>query len=463
MAKIYIWFFLLINLSVGAQNSLPIAQPVRVGFRTIKAYDVTRSFDTTRTDSLRFRPVKIDLFYPAIVPPAHHPLPYGFFLNLYGLRINFNASADSAQQEGHALAAYWGYGLGIDSVNHLLEAATASYASAPPATGRFPLVLYCPGYNGMSYENLALLEQLAARGYVVASISSVGKYPGVMTMDSTDVIEQVQDARFARQYLQKKRSVISDKVAVIGYSWGGLAASIVAMKEPAIRAVVSLDGSENYTYGTEKADDANFNLIRQADYFTPATLHAPYLYISSGRESAEEPQDSVFVLASLLSTSEKQYVRLPGTTHEDFSYLPYLTTQLKKETSAAVSPYSLINHLVASWLDEFLQEKASFTDSLQRLAAQYPALLSLSQPEIKQSDRLPSFMLSGNVTDTTGKPLSYAAIGLVRGSQGTVSAENGSFSWQVYGASQTDTVRFSLLGYQTQDWPVRTVAQMAKA
>ncbi|GAB3554577.1 alpha/beta fold hydrolase [Spirosoma fluminis] len=462
MNKICVWLVLLVNLSVSAQSRLSTAQPVKVGFRTIKAYDTTRSFDTTHTDSLRFRPVKIDLFYPAIVQHNQKPLPYGFFFNLYGLRVNFKSSADSCRKEGYELAKYWSYGAGLDSVSYLLEATTNSYELAPQLTGRFPLVLYCPGYNGMSYENIALLEQLAASGYLVASVSSVGKFPGVMTMDSTDIIEQVQDARFARQYLQNVFSTIPEKVAVVGYSWGGLAASIVAMREPDIRAVISLDGSENYIYGTDKADDEHFNLIRQADYFTPSKLYAPYLYISSGREGTEEPEDSVFVMAAGITAPIKQYVRLLATAHEDFSYVPYLATQLKKDRAIALTAYPLIKRLVTNWLGEFIQSKPSFNDSLQRLLVQQSTLLTLSRPERRPLNRLPPFTLSGNLTDTIGKPLSYANIGIVRGSQGTVSRENGSFYWQTQGATQTDTVRFSLVGYQSQDWPVLKLIQMAK-
>lgn len=229
---VYRWlsFALLICLSANAQNRLSTKSPYKVGFRPLQAYDTQRSFDTTRTDSLRFRPVKIDLFYPATNQAEKAPLPYQFFLNLYAKRIDFHISADSCQKIGYDLARYYSQGLGLKSPARLSTLATQSYLSALLATGRFPLIIYCPGYNGMSYENIVLLEHLVQQGYCVAAISSVGKYPGYMTMDPVDILEQVQDARFVRRYLQQTLPILSSQVAVIGYSWGGLAASIPTSK-----------------------------------------------------------------------------------------------------------------------------------------------------------------------------------------------------------------------------------------
>jgi predicted acyl esterase len=100
--------------------------------------------------------------------------------------------------------------------------------------------------NAMSYENYPLFESLAKKGYVVASISSIGRYPGNMTMQLKDLREQIADAKFIKAYLMMHR-ICSGKAALIGYSWGGLAAILLAMEDPsAYRAVVSLNGSEAF-------------------------------------------------------------------------------------------------------------------------------------------------------------------------------------------------------------------------
>ena len=56
----------------------------------------------------------------------------------------------------------------------------------------------------MSYENYLLFESLVKNGFVVASVSSIGRYPGNMTMDVEDIREQINDAKFIINTLTKK-------------------------------------------------------------------------------------------------------------------------------------------------------------------------------------------------------------------------------------------------------------------
>jgi dienelactone hydrolase len=281
------------------------------------------------------------------------------------------------------LAAYFESGLGLPP-GTLRRLPTRSYPSVPPAPGLFPVVLYLPGYNGMSYENLPLLEGLAARGYLVVAVSSVGKYPGYMTMDPADIIEQVADARFAATFIRQSFPVASRRTAALGYSWGGLAATILAMQDSVahfpLRAVVSLDGNDRYYYGGDAAEDAQFTGIRQSAYFGPAALKAPYLYLGSGRESFEFPVDSVFVLAKATRAAAIRYLRLPGTRHEDFSGLPFLAGHRGGPPGKAARVYPAVGTLVAGWLDAFVRGKDTFADTLQALQRQDPSLLTAAEP-----------------------------------------------------------------------------------
>jgi hypothetical protein len=42
-------------------------------------------------------------------------------------------------------------------------------------------------FNGMSYENFTLFESLAKKGFIVVSVSSIGRFPGDMTMKKADL------------------------------------------------------------------------------------------------------------------------------------------------------------------------------------------------------------------------------------------------------------------------------------
>ena len=65
-------------------------------------------------------------------------------------------------------------------------------------------------FNGMSYENFSLFEALAKKGFIVVSISSIGRFPGDMTMKKADLMEQVNDA-VAALMAEAKLGVAKDK------------------------------------------------------------------------------------------------------------------------------------------------------------------------------------------------------------------------------------------------------------
>ena len=95
----------------------------------------------------------------------------------------------------------------------------------------------------MSYENFALFEALAKKGFVVVSISSIGRYPGDMTMKNEDLLEQVNDAIASLNTLKQSSNIDFSKIGIIGYSWGGLTGAILADKIPDISCLISFDGS----------------------------------------------------------------------------------------------------------------------------------------------------------------------------------------------------------------------------
>lgn len=433
------------------------AQAYQVGYQQLKRYDTARSFDTTRVDSLRFRPVQVDLFYPSNPASRTAALPYGYFLNAYGSRMNFGLSADSCRRVGAQLADYLRAGLQLNAADRLESLPTQSFLAAPMAPDSFPLLLYFPAYNGLSYENIVLLERLASQGYLVAAVSSVGRYPGYMTMDPVDIREQVADAQFVRRCLQQTGRIIPTQVAALGYSWGGLAATLLAMQTPPVQAVISLDGTDRYDYGEAAADDAQFSRIRRAAYFAPHCLNAPYLYLSSGREDQEFPVDSVYTLAT--SARATTYLRLPGTRHADFSCLPTLAHRLGAPQPNPLA-YALVERLVDNWLDAYLTPSGAFADTLRTLLRDHPTRLTRTAPPVVPPSTAAVPVLHGTTTNALGHPLPYVSIGLVGGNQGTVSRGDGTFDLRLRGVQATDTVRLSCVGYQPRGWRLAELAAL---
>ena len=64
--------------------------------------------------------------------------------------------------------------------------------------------------------------------------------------------------------------------------------------------------------------------------------------------------------------------------------------------------------------------------------------------------------ISGLIQDVNGQPISYVNVGIVGTSTGTVSKEDGSYSlFFKANTNQNDTVRFSIIGYESQSFLIK--------
>jgi hypothetical protein len=280
--------FLFILLLIGYPLFAQLA-----GYRSIALTDSSRHYkpDANSGDRLYYRPVEIDCWYPAASAEGS-PIHYGEFLQLFQDRAN--RFQDDTIYSGLAgqMAQYLCAGLEIKDTANLMNFATQSYRDANPIRRRFPLIIYMCSYNGMCYENTRLFEILAKRGYIVASVTSVGRYPGNMTMEPADLQQQVADGLFTINVLRNSGMVDTARIGVIGYSWGGPAAFLLA-DSPYVKAILSLDGSELHYYGQSGEEDSNFNLLRPG-LLRAAKSHSAYAYLESDGKQSDGPADSIY-------------------------------------------------------------------------------------------------------------------------------------------------------------------------
>ena len=342
--------FLLILLLAG----YPLfAQPA--GYRNIVLTDSSRHYKpgVSSGDRLCYRPVEIDCWYPAASTEGN-PVHYGEFLQLFQERANrFQDDTIYSHLAGET-AGYLCAGLGIKDTASLTGLPTQSYRDASPIRRRFPLIVYMCSYNGMCFENTRLFEILARRGYIVVSIMSVGRYPGNMTTDPADLQEQVADGLFAINTLRKDGTIDTAPIGLIGYSWGGPAAFLLANNVD-VAAVLSLDGSERHHYGQSGEEDSNFNLLR------PGLVHAGeqhfgYAYLGSDGEQSKAPADSVYNILAIIHGPRK-YIRFPGATHEDFSCLPLLAAAIRKTDTGKLPDYAAF---AVSWFGNYLKGESTY-------------------------------------------------------------------------------------------------------
>ena len=358
----YVLFTALLLFTLTAcRNAENAASTYAPGFRVIHAVDSSRVYkpNSPTNDYLHFRPLDIDLWYPALANDKDSILTFGDALGLLESRANYYTASTAGTGITSNYATSFCEGFKCSQPKTLLRFRTSTRRNAAAVPGRFPLILYVASYNGMSYENIALLERLASQGYVVASISSIGGWPGDMTMKRKDLMEQVRDALFALALLKKRPDVDSTRIGVVGYSWGGLAGAVLAANRTDIDALVSLDGSEFHHYGANKQEDTDFDETKNA--LPIHSVSTPYLRLESGKGDAA-PSKQVYNFSEKLSKPGRIF-KIDSAAHEDFSCLPTLVRQ--SGGCATTRTYDVISKLAAAFLTDHLTGRTGrFDDGL---------------------------------------------------------------------------------------------------
>ena len=362
MKKTLVSIILLFSLSCS-DNKKADTENYIAGFKTIQTQDTTRIYkpNTDTTDYLHFRPLDIDVWYPASTSTKDTSILFRNILGLLEKRANYYTASNAGNGMTQQLAQYFCDGLKCSNSTKVLNFKTKSFINAKPIEGKFPLIIYLSAFNGMSYENFSLFEELARKGFVVASISSIGRFPGDMTMKNEDLMEQVNDAIATLTNLKGNSNIDFTKIGVIGYSWGGLSGSILASKIPNVACLVSLDGSEFHHYGQAKEENINFDGIRNSSDFKNMRLSVPYLRLESSPLRTTEKEDSVNNFTEKLS-SDRQIFKIDSAQHEDFGCLP----QLVKESGNCKPSqhFKTISKLTISFFEDHLKNGKTFTETV---------------------------------------------------------------------------------------------------
>ncbi len=373
---------------------------------------------------------------------------YGDFLKLLEERSNRFQNDTVYKSLTTNLVHYLSFNLKV-SDSAIIHLKTSSYLNAEAVKQSFPLILYMSSYNGISYENVGLFEFLASHGYVVACITSVGRYPGNMTTKTTDLMEQVNDGYFALHYLLNNPLINSEEIGTMGYSWGGLAALLLTMKTKDIKTMLSMDGSEIHYYGDSREEDDDFNDLRNSSFFKTNKINVPYAYLESGNKQIDRQVDSIFDILPMISLN-KFYIHFPKATHEDFSFLPSLHTISRGTTEDSATIYSQAKEFTLNFEDIYLKNKNGRL--FQQLNFIYHHTGDSTYPVVK-TDNINSFLLKGKIVDPDKIGLAYVNIGIANKNLGTVSQRDGSFQIKIYPEFVSDSLTISMAGYQT-----RTVA-----
>lgn len=271
MRKIILVTIILLQVcSMKGQTSLKEiglkAGKYEVGFKHYTVNDSTRTYRIHNEFNNRLikRPIPISIWYPAKIEDS----------NSEQLTVLNYLEILKEEEEWKNLPNYflldWFPYLWNTSENkaHLAEKVNA-FSNPTLLDGKFPVLVYAPSYQASSIENFALFEYLASNGYVVISSPSRGTETRWLEGGTTrDMETQSRDVEFLLKEIYNYENINFEKVALMGFSFGGLSNAITVMKNKTIKAIVSLDGTERYNYPVlEKSP--NFNL----DKFSIPYIH----------------------------------------------------------------------------------------------------------------------------------------------------------------------------------------------
>ncbi|MFC7795103.1 alpha/beta hydrolase family protein [Streptomyces cinereoruber] len=234
-----------------AQPARPAVLPAPTGPHAVGS-TVLPLVDRSRTDpwvpTADGRALMVTLHYPAARSGGGSPAPY------------------ATQEEARLLAEQLGPGVSGDV---LARTRTHSRTDVRPAPGHRPLVLLSPGFSVSRWTLTSLAEDLASRGYVVASVDhayeSYGiSLPGGRTLtcvactaldeggahESVVTTTRAADMRYVLDRLVGPRSVwryadVIDarRIGMAGHSIGGASAATAMVADRRIDAGINMDGA----------------------------------------------------------------------------------------------------------------------------------------------------------------------------------------------------------------------------
>jgi dienelactone hydrolase len=167
----------------------------------------------------------------------------------------------------------WSYFSQLAGV-HLPEVITNSCMDAPMTEGPHPVVVFTHGYTGTFTDDTFIFEDLASRGYVVASVdhtfeatavefpdgrfvkSRLGSHFGGTWQGDEETLSfalsvRLQDLKFVVTQLKQLNNQLDDpfagkldvsRIAIAGHSMGGATAFVALEEDPRLKAAVVLDG-----------------------------------------------------------------------------------------------------------------------------------------------------------------------------------------------------------------------------
>lgn len=330
-----------------------------IGFKHYTTVDSTRTYQIKNEFNNQFiyRPIPVSIWYPADLKKENiKPLTVLDYLEV------LKEEEEWENLPNEFLLDWFPYLWNTpQNKAHLSENARA-FPEVHFLDDTFPVVVYAPSYQASSIENFALFEYLVSNGFVVISSPSRGTDTRQLEGGTTkDMETQSRDVEFLLKEIHKYKSIDPDKIALMGFSFGGLSNAITVMKNRNIKALVSLDGTERYRY----------DVLEKSAYFNLNRLNIPYVHFAQKEipeivlkeDKIPEELNYKFQLYDSLQYSNAYSYKFHDLSHSYFSSYGVLfgnrDKRQDKSDDKIMASYNLLSMYTLQFLNATLKNEVS--------------------------------------------------------------------------------------------------------
>ena len=247
--KIVFLLPLLISLAGFSQVQKLKPGNFKPGFISITRFDQSREPVREQPVGATGRTIQINLWYPS--EGNGEKMNFAAYTSLAGLELD-TSSKLNAIQSGIEKYFAWPASLGADKKKFIdfLEQKKPMLASAAAKWLKpgYPLIILV---HGFAADFAFMAEWLSGHGYIVMQVPVKVTTTYDLDYEGKGLESQIADYEFALNIIRDEYDVTTSSIGVAGFSFGGQSAVALALRNPDIKAIVSLDGGIGSVFGSQ--------------------------------------------------------------------------------------------------------------------------------------------------------------------------------------------------------------------
>lgn len=129
----------------------------------------------------------------------------------------------------------------------------SGYLSKPKKNDKYPAIIVIHENRGLNDHTRDVARRFAAEGYVALAVDALSRKGGTASMDTLEKVREafssipvadvMKDLNVGLAFLNKHANVKKDKLASIGFCWGGARSFLLSTEDNKLRTAVVFYGS----------------------------------------------------------------------------------------------------------------------------------------------------------------------------------------------------------------------------